>query len=83
MPYVKSAIVYIKFEDTTHFPVAFIYEALTYPHSSLIRLSYSFAWVGHFFFEKNKPATFTYAIFSLMGDFRMLYDTYRAMILGS
>ena len=32
---------------------------------------YAFAWVGHFFFEKNKPATFKYPRFSLMGDWRL------------
>ena len=37
-------------------------------------LGYSFAWIGHFAFEKNKPATFIYPIFSLLGDFRMMYD---------
>lgn len=37
-------------------------------------VAYSFAWFGHFYFEHNKPATFIYPIFSLFGDFRMLYD---------
>jgi hypothetical protein len=34
-------------------------------------VGYFFAWVGHFFVEQNRPATFTYAVFSFMGDFRM------------
>ena len=35
---------------------------------------YAFAWVGHFFFEKNRPATFTYPWYSFIGDWRMLKD---------
>ncbi|MFZ4070666.1 MAG: Mpo1-like protein [Caulobacterales bacterium] len=37
-------------------------------------IGYAFAWIGHFFFEKNKPATFTYPVWSLMGDFRMFFE---------
>ncbi|HTQ77511.1 MAG TPA: DUF962 domain-containing protein [Burkholderiales bacterium] len=32
---------------------------------------YAFAWVGHFFFEKNRPATFTHPFYSFMGDWVM------------
>ena len=35
---------------------------------------YGFAWVGHFFFEKNRPATFKYPISSFMGDWVMFKD---------
>ncbi len=35
---------------------------------------YGFAWVGHFFFEKNRPATFTHPLYSLIGDFAMARD---------
>jgi hypothetical protein len=32
---------------------------------------YGFAWVGHFFVEKNRPATFKYPLFSLLCDWVM------------
>ena len=32
---------------------------------------YGFAWVGHFFFEKNRPATFTYPVYSFASDWVM------------
>ncbi|HKE93193.1 MAG TPA: DUF962 domain-containing protein [Povalibacter sp.] len=35
---------------------------------------YSFAWVGHFFFEKNRPATFTHPLYSLLADFVLFRD---------
>lgn len=40
-------------------------------------IGYSFAWVGHFFFEKNKPATFQYPFYSLASDFLMFWDLLR------
>lgn len=38
-------------------------------------LGYGFAWVGHFAFERNKPATFQYPLYSFMGDWVMLWQT--------
>jgi hypothetical protein len=35
---------------------------------------YGFAWVGHFFFEHNRPATFKYPVYSLIGDWVMYRD---------
>ncbi|MES2958407.1 MAG: Mpo1-like protein [Pseudomonadota bacterium] len=35
---------------------------------------YAFAWVGHFFFEKNRPATFKHPFYSFVGDWAMYRD---------
>lgn len=39
-----------------------------------IVIAYALAWIGHFVFEKNRPATFQYPLYSLRGDFAMLRD---------
>ena len=39
---------------------------------------YGFAWLGHFVFEKNRPATFQHPFYSLAGDFVMFKD----MLIG-
>lgn len=41
---------------------------------SLPVLGYGFAWVGHFFFEHNKPATFKHPVYSFIGDWVMFKD---------
>ncbi|MBC5775701.1 DUF962 domain-containing protein [Pontibacter sp. KCTC 32443] len=40
-------------------------------------IGYGFAWVGHFFFERNKPATFKYPFYSLASDFKLFFDILR------
>ena len=37
-------------------------------------IGYGFAWIGHFFFEKNKPATFTHPFYSFAGDWVMWWQ---------
>ncbi|MCL1479176.1 DUF962 domain-containing protein [Marinobacter sp. M3C] len=37
-------------------------------------IGYGFAWVGHFGYEKNRPATFRHPLYSLMGDWVMFKD---------
>lgn len=53
--------------------------ALAYTHNPLFILlailsGYGAAWVSHFFVEENKPATFKYPLYSLLGDYRMFFE---------
>lgn len=43
-------------------------------------IGYGFAWIGHFVFEKNRPATFDYPLYSLLGDWVMLKDAFTGRI---
>jgi len=43
-------------------------------------IGYAFAWIGHFVFENNRPATFTYPLWSFMGDWVMWSDILRGRI---
>ena len=41
---------------------------------------YGFAWIGHFFFEKNRPATFRHPFHSFAGDWVMFFDILRGRV---
>jgi hypothetical protein len=43
-------------------------------------VGYGFAWIGHFFFEKNRPATFKHPLYSLAGDWVMFWDILRRRV---
>ncbi|GIU52152.1 DUF962 domain-containing protein [Shewanella sp. KT0246] len=47
-------------------------------------IGYGFAWVGHFVFEKNRPATFEYPLYSLLADWVMFAQMLKKRLnLGS
>jgi hypothetical protein len=41
---------------------------------------YGFAWIGHFVFEKNKPASFKRPLYSFMGDWVMYRDIWTGRV---
>lgn len=45
-----------------------------------IAAGYTCAWAGHFFFEKNKPASFKFPLKSFVSDFRMYGDVLRGRL---
>ncbi len=64
----------LHFVGSTLVVVDLVYAAVTSTWVALALLpfiGYGFAWAGHFFFEKNRPATFTYPLYSLIGDWVM------------
>ena len=63
----------LHFTGTTLVYVIAILGLLATPRWFLLApvVGYGFAWVGHFLVERNRPATFTYPLWSLRGDFRM------------
>jgi len=41
---------------------------------------YGFAWIGHFVFEKNKPASFKQPLYSFVGDWVMYWQIWKGQI---
>ena len=67
----------LHFIGSTFVLVTLLYTLTTQQWVYLIALpilGYGFAWVGHFFYEHNKPATFKYPIYSFLGDWVMFKD---------
>jgi hypothetical protein len=52
-------------------PLYFVYALLC---------GYGFAWIGHFAFEKNRPASFKRPLYSFMGDWVMYKDIWLGKI---
>ncbi|MEO0576252.1 MAG: DUF962 domain-containing protein [Pseudomonadota bacterium] len=71
----------LHFVGTTGVIALFVASAMTLDWRWLLLVTiagYGFAWIGHFVFEKNKPATFKYPLYSLAADWVM----YKDMLLG-
>jgi hypothetical protein len=56
------------------FAVKTVYTGNVYWIIAALLSGYAFAWIGHFFFERNKPATFKHPFFSFLGDWVMFKD---------
>ncbi|MFM7668796.1 MAG: Mpo1-like protein [Bacteroidota bacterium] len=67
---------YLHFIGTTGFILITVFSIITQNFWVLFfgpLCGYGFAWIGHFVFEKNKPATFKNPFYSLISDFIMFY----------
>ncbi len=67
----------LHFTGTTAFFVLLIAGIVTKNYLFFIFIpiaGYGFAWIGHFFFEKNKPATFKHPFYSLLSDFVLYFQ---------
>ena len=64
--------------------LAVIATAIVTGHAAWLWLApvagYGCAWIGHFVFEKNRPATFTHPLYSLMGDWVMYWQILRGKV---
>ncbi|MEP7128265.1 MAG: DUF962 domain-containing protein [Chitinophagales bacterium] len=81
----KSSTRTMHFIGTALLIACFIYALVTQQWMLLLLvplLGYGFAWVSHAFIERNKPATFTYPLFSLQSDFIMFWHMLTGKISG-
>ena len=66
----------------TSFALAFLLQAIESLNGwwllAAVAVGYAFAWAGHFFFERNRPATFSHPFYSLAGDWVM----WRGILVG-
>lgn len=64
--------------------LAVIVTAIVTGHAAWLWLApvagYGCAWIGHYVFEKNRPATFTHPLYSLMGDWVMYWQILRGKV---
>ncbi|HSC23153.1 MAG TPA: DUF962 domain-containing protein [Casimicrobiaceae bacterium] len=58
--------------------VAAILDANAWWMVAALVVGYGFAWTGHAFFERNRPATFKHPVYSFIGDWTM----YRDILIG-
>lgn len=68
----------LHFVGTTLIVIVFVAACATQRWLWLLAIplcGYGFAWIGHFGFEHNRPATFTYPFYSLAGDWVMWWQT--------
>lgn len=73
----------LHFVGTTLVILTFVFAITSQQYASLWLIpvfGYGFAWVGHFVFEKNRPATFKHPFYSLAGDFVMYKDIWTGKI---
>jgi hypothetical protein len=70
----------------THLALAaLVFSVLTLSRAWLFAvplLGYGPAWIGHFLFEKNRPATLVHPLWSFRGDMRMIWLTWTGRMDG-